>query len=129
MLLPLSPCRCLNLTTSIVAIALACLLASKRSRSRSQCVCLRAFVLHACVGVFVDAEAPCGREGIARKRLNDTFSGTPEHDGSHEWDISPLDDRDDQGKFLEYEPQHMRMKSLDGMRLIVSNALRVCRLS
>jgi len=53
-------------------------------------------------------------EGIARKRLNDTFSGTPEHDGSHEWDISPLDDRDDQGKFLEYEPQHMRMKSLDG---------------
>jgi hypothetical protein len=55
-------------------------------------------------------------EGIARKRLNDTFSGTPAEDGSNKWSDSPVDDSDDQGAddFLEYEPQHMYMKSLDG---------------
>lgn len=55
-------------------------------------------------------------EGIARKRFNDTFSGREEEDGSHPWNVSPLDDRDDQkaSDFEEFEPQHMHMKSLDG---------------
>jgi len=55
-------------------------------------------------------------EGIARKRLNDTFSGRAEEDGEDPYVISPLDDREDQDSehFLEYEPQHMRIKSLDG---------------
>ena len=55
-------------------------------------------------------------EDSARDRLNNTFSGTPQEDGSWVENESTLDDRDDQhaADFLEYEPKHMELPNLGG---------------